>query len=73
MHGGDDFALVSHVAFHGEVALPLLRLQIEDRNARARIAQLRCGRRADAARAAGDEGDGSVQFHAVTLTSRRVD
>jgi len=30
-------------------------------------------RRADAARPAGDEGDGSVQLHAVTLTSRRVD
>ena len=73
LHGGNDVVLVAYVAFHREIALSLLRLQVEHGDSSAPVTQSRARCGADAARAAGDESDGSVQFHAVTLTSRRVD
>ena len=61
LHRGDDVILVAHVAFHRQVALSLVRLQVEDGDPSAPVAQTRCGRGADATRAAGHEGDGSVE------------
>jgi len=67
LHGGDDVVLVTHVAFHGEIALSFPRLQIEHGDSGAPVAQSCAGRGADAARATGDEGDGSVEVHGRLL------